>query len=288
MGLTINFYNLSTVGATALHAIQTANAKLAYICFKEMRDSDEEDYAFQIAVLAWLLGPPSGSKSYAYLHSPRSLFMDAVCSNTTAYELPPLHIEKPVESPPLAAATAAITAALKRKDVARANYLSRPYHDELSVLFQALNVPQGFVNLVDELLFAPLIDRVVLQAFAYKCMPAPPSIVDAPKATKGRCFTVSPAACALWGCALPPRPMNPAAIIDEPTAYWQAAIDTYKITKRQGLLHFPDDDSEEMFYGKYFLTDLPDEWSLAEQMKSHGLTAEPTKDNVWRTAFLLL
>jgi hypothetical protein len=62
----------------------------------------------------------------------------------------------------------------------------------------------------------------------------------------------------------------------------------YGITKQQGLLAFCDDDKEEEFYVKCFPNDLPDEWSLAEQMKSHGLAAESTKDNVWRTAFLLL
>jgi len=99
---------------------------------------------------------------------------------------------------------------------------------------------------------------------------------------------VDPIACALWGAQLPPRPMNPAAIIDEPTAYWQTAIDKYKITKQQGLLKFPDDDDEEAFYGLYFPNDLPDEWSLAEQMKSHGLAAAEQPENVWRTAFVLL
>ena len=287
MGLTRNFYNLSTVGATALHAIQTANSKLAHQCFQEMHESGEDDYAFQISILGWLLGPPSGSKSHAYLHMPRARFIDTVCSNTVAYELPSLTVEKPLESPPLAAATAAITAALKRKDVARASYLSRPYYGKLTALFQALNIPHAFVQLTDDLLFAPLIDRVVLQAYAYKLSPAPPSTADR-KPTKGRCFTILPAACALWGCTMPPRPMNPAAIVDEPTAYWQAAIDLYGITKQQGLLTFCDNDEEEEFYVKCFPNDLPDEWALAEQMKSHGLTAESPRDNVWRTAFLLL
>jgi hypothetical protein len=287
MGLTSNFYNHSTVGATALYAIQRANSKLAYQCFNELMCSGEDEYAYQIAILGWLLGPPSGSKSYAYLHSPRTTFMNAVCSNSVAYELPQLSTEKPVQNPALSDAKAAIQAALKRKDLIRAVYLSRPYYNDLGTLFAALNLSHEFVTLADELLFAPLVDRVVLQAYAYKLTPAPPSISD-PPATKGRCFAVDPTACALWGAQCPPRPMNPAAIIDEPTAYWQAAIDKYKITKQQGLLKFPDDDNEEAFYVLYFPNDLPDEWSLAEQMKSHGLVAAEPAENVWRTAFVLL
>ncbi len=287
MGLTSNFYNYSTVGATALHAIQRANSKLAYQCFNELKCSGEDEYAYQIAILGWLLGPPSGSKSYAYAHSSRTLFINTVCSNISPYELPPIQSEKPLNNPPLSAGITAINAALKRKDIARAAYLSRPYYNDIGTLFAALNLPQQFGKLADELLFAPLVDRLVLQAYAYKLTPAPPSTAD-PPATRGRCFAVDPVACALWGAQLPPRPMNPAAIIDEPTAFWQAAIEKYKITKQQGFLTFPDYDSEEMFYVQCFPNDLPDEWALAEQMKSHGLAAVESPENVWRTAFVLL
>ncbi len=287
MGLTTNFYNHSTVGATALYAIQTGNSILAHQCFNELVCSGEEEYAYQLAILAWLLGPPSGSKSYAYAHSPRELFINAVCSNSVCCVLPPLQTEKPDTPPALETAIKAISAAVKRNDITRAVYLSRPYHNQLGALFTALKLPGEFGKLADELLFAPLLDRLVLQAYAYKLTPAPPTLGDVPR-TKGRCFAVNPTACALWGAHLPPRPMNPAAVFDEPTVYWQAAITKYNITKQQGVLKFPDDDSEEAFYSTYFPNDLPDEWSLAEQMKSHGLQAEGQGENVWRTAFLLL
>jgi len=35
-------------------------------------------------------------------------------------------------------------------------------------------------------------------------------------------------------------------------------------------LQFPDDDCLEQFYSSYFPDDIPDEWSLADQHKSHG------------------
>lgn len=35
-------------------------------------------------------------------------------------------------------------------------------------------------------------------------------------------------------------------------------------------LQFPDDDRLEQFYSTYFPDDIPDEWSLADQYKSHG------------------
>jgi hypothetical protein len=35
-------------------------------------------------------------------------------------------------------------------------------------------------------------------------------------------------------------------------------------------LRFPDDDALESFYARFFPDDIPDEWSLADQYKSHG------------------
>ena len=35
-------------------------------------------------------------------------------------------------------------------------------------------------------------------------------------------------------------------------------------------LRFPDDDALETFYARFFPDDIPDEWSLADQQKSHG------------------
>jgi hypothetical protein len=285
---TRNLYSIPSVGATALHAIQHTNSKLAVQCLNELQTSGEDEYAFQIATLAWLFGPPSGPKSYAYIHSSRATFIHAVCSNCVAYTLPLLDKSIPDTKPEIAKAATAIQGACKRKDIMRAVYLARPYHNDLGQLFEALNVPPQFAHLVDDVLFAPLVDRVVLQAFAYKITPAPPSLNTIPK-SQGRCFQINPAACALWNVELPQRPMNPAMIYDKPSAYWQAAIDRYGITKQQGLLMFRNDDDEEEFYAKYFPHDLPDEWSLGEQQKSHGFAAaDAVSENPWRTAFLLL
>jgi hypothetical protein len=284
---TRNLYSIPSVGATALHAIQTANSKLAFQCINELHASGEDEYAFQIAVLAWLLGPPSGSKSYAFAHSSCTVFIQSVCSNSVAYELPPIEKTLPDSKPELSKAASAIQGALKRKDITRAVYLTRPYHAELASLFEMLKIPTEFVNLADDVLFAPLVDRAVLQAYAYNITPSPPSIDNA-LSTHGRCFKINPAACSVWSASLPPRPMHPTMIYDAPSVFWQSAIDHYGITKQQELLVFRNDDDEEAFYCKYFPNDLPDEWSLEEQQKSHGLIALEQTDNVWRTAFMLL
>lgn len=45
------------------------------------------------------------------------------------------------------------------------------------------------------------------------------------------------------------------------TPYWQQAFIGYDAM---------DDDAVEVFYKKHFPTDIPDEWSLERQMRSHG------------------
>jgi hypothetical protein len=40
--------------------------------------------------------------------------------------------------------------------------------------------------------------------------------------------------------------------------------------KEDDTVYFPDDDVYEAFMDKYFPDDIPDEWSVADQQKSHG------------------
>jgi hypothetical protein len=37
-----------------------------------------------------------------------------------------------------------------------------------------------------------------------------------------------------------------------------------------GACYFPNDDVLESFYDRFFPDDIPDEWSAADQCKSHG------------------
>ena len=65
---------------------------------------------------------------------------------------------------------------------------------------------------------------------------------------------------------------DPVVLLPESCAYWRAACATVGITEdaETGGVIFPDDDVLEAFVDKHFPDDIPDEWSRADQEKSHG------------------
>jgi hypothetical protein len=53
--------------------------------------------------------------------------------------------------------------------------------------------------------------------------------------------------------------------------YWNTEIGKYGgYRDASGKLNWKSDEDKEEFYERYFADDIPDEWPLAEQMKSHG------------------
>lgn len=65
---------------------------------------------------------------------------------------------------------------------------------------------------------------------------------------------------------------EPIAALPVATAWWRrvAAAAGLHGDETTGTHHFPDDDRLEAFYAAHFPDDLPDEWSAADQEKSHG------------------
>ena len=53
--------------------------------------------------------------------------------------------------------------------------------------------------------------------------------------------------------------------------YWSCILETYMTNSR-----WKSDDHKESFYDTYFQDDIPDEWSAADQQKSHGRGAATT------------
>lgn len=65
---------------------------------------------------------------------------------------------------------------------------------------------------------------------------------------------------------------EPVGLLSEGCKFWQEALAAMGITEDEGTnaVCFPDDDVLERFHAKYFPDDIPDEWSAADQQKSHG------------------
>ena len=52
--------------------------------------------------------------------------------------------------------------------------------------------------------------------------------------------------------------------------FWDEALIEYSNILDDGTIQWHSDDAMEQFYDKYFPDDIPDEWSLLDQQKSHG------------------
>lgn len=63
---------------------------------------------------------------------------------------------------------------------------------------------------------------------------------------------------------------EPVPLLNDGCRWWRAAINRAGIQYDEETVAFPDDDALELFYAEHFPDDIPDEWSAADQQKSHG------------------
>jgi len=63
---------------------------------------------------------------------------------------------------------------------------------------------------------------------------------------------------------------EPVGLLAEGCKFWQETLQTAGITAADETVSFPNDDALEKFYAEFFPDDIPDEWSAADQQKSHG------------------
>jgi hypothetical protein len=63
---------------------------------------------------------------------------------------------------------------------------------------------------------------------------------------------------------------DPAPLLLEGCCWWRSVLTKHGIHEEDGAIVFPSDEVMEAFYDQYFPDDIPDEWSKADQLKSHG------------------
>jgi hypothetical protein len=65
---------------------------------------------------------------------------------------------------------------------------------------------------------------------------------------------------------------DPVPSLFEGCAWWRSQLEKIGATQddETGAVVFPNDDVLESFYATHFSDDIPDEWSLEDQQKSHG------------------
>jgi hypothetical protein len=186
----------------------------------------------------------------------------------------------------------AVSRALGRGDGWRAAFLvngvlvNRGYIDSVTSLFEVLGVPAKFGELLQSIVFMPLCALVVEHALSACDVAAAQSKSvafgdEAKGALRGaRTLKIDGEALATWGVM--PAPLSrirgfPLLVAEETAcAYWRDAMK--KLGGRCGTdnIIFPDDDACEAFFSTEFPNDIPDEWSLVDQQKSHGIVLPST------------
>lgn len=63
---------------------------------------------------------------------------------------------------------------------------------------------------------------------------------------------------------------EPIPLLLESCSWWRRIATESGIVEEDGIISFPSDDALENMHDRYFPDDLPDEWSAADQQKSHG------------------
>ena len=313
---TRNLYELDTVLATLLYAIEVGDKTLAIQTTKELVISDESDLATQALTLAWWLSEPTHIRITSNM-TPKELLYGLLMSSHT---LPPIyspsdvmppcagtHIMPPPRSwkklptgwtPHMAGRLwSTLQYDIKQKFPEHMTELVRPLltKDKTSVisLLSALNVPQFYIDNVSTIAY-PLNERVL-----YHCLASQIQIIPTTQNTSqwnniwnesnGRCFTIEPDALACWGVKSP----NIERLIGAPTLvannasnFWKTQVLNHTLTLQpNNTFNFPNDDLHESFY-TLFPIDIPDEWSLAERKKSHGITIPTYNPNPWITFFI--
>ena len=153
-------------------------------------------------------------------------------------------------------------------------------------------------KLLESTVFIPLAVRILNHMYAASTVAETPTLPlqqqQRPSSTlvrSGRTFTIPPQALAAWHIS--PKPASrlmgePLCVADaDASIYWQSVCAKHGIRACDGRLVFPNDSVLDSFYATYFGNeDIPDEWSVAERAKSHGLVVVPSAcKNAWVPAF---
>jgi hypothetical protein len=276
---TRNLYERTTVEATFLYAIQTGSTHVAEDALLELEDSGIDTAS--LLTKAWLLAPPqtrflekeerrSAVLSLPPHTRPPSLLPFPPPTNDLRAECPwtPRSVKK--------AATVwhAIRDALEHGRVARAVRLALSVSDDdLESLLVSFRLSTKWRSLLSSSSDIPR-DRVLFHAFANKTAD-PPRRSTPTRRTNGRSFSIDPRALAQEGLSSPPTSLLLGLPLwvteDDASPWWKAALRKYGIVVSDGFLEGGTAEATEAFYTECFPNDIPDEWSIRERAKSHGL-----------------
>ena len=274
---TRNLYERTSVEATFLYAIQIGSTEVAENALIELESSGID--TAPLLTKAWLRAPP------------QTRFLNQEERRSAVFSLAP-HIRPPPLLPfppptnelradcpwsPRSVKKAptvwhAIRDALGHGRVARAVRLALSVPEEdLESLLESFTLNTEWLSL---LLPDMPRDRVLFHAFANKTAD-PPWRSTPTRIVTGRSFSIDPRALAQEGVSSSPTSLLIGLPLwvteDDASPWWKAALRTYGIVARCGSLEGATAEATEAFYTECFPNDIPDEWSIRERAKSHGL-----------------
>ncbi len=313
---TRNLYELDTVVATLLYAIEVGNKTLAIQTTKELVISEESELAKHALTLAWWLSEPSHIHLTSSMTPKELLYSLLTSSLSLPTPFPPADIQPPKDgthimpppriwkklptgwTPHMAGRLwSVLQYDIKKKFPEHMMELVRPLltKDKASVssLLSALKVPTFYIDSLSTTTY-PLNERVL-----YHCFATLTQSIQSNRDTvqwdslwnqsSGRCFTIEPDALARWGVKSPNMERligAPILVASNASNFWKTQVLNHNLRLQpDNTFKFPNDDLHEAFY-TLFPIDIPDEWSIAERKKSHGITISHTDTNPWLAFFI--
>ena len=275
---TRNLYERASVEATCLYSIQIGSTEVAENALIELESSGID--TAPLLTKAWLRAPPqtrflnqeerrSAVLSLAPHIRPPSLLPFPPPTNDLRTDCP--WTPRAVKRAPTV--WHAIRDALEHGRVARAVRLALSVpEDDLDSLLESFTLNTEWLLLL--LLVDMPKDRILFHAFANKTAD-PPQRSNQERTAAGRSFSIDPRALAQEGVSSPPTSLLlglPLWVTEgDASPWWKAALQTYGIVARDGSLEGTTAEATEAFYTECFPNDIPDEWSIRERAKSHGL-----------------
>ena len=324
---TKNLYTLDTVAAMMCYAMTSCNIVAAVHAAREIASSGENELLWKLLALRWFLLDPCADRDKSiydvYLTGDCAALLSKLllCPSTAIPDLPVERVLLPpkygVRCPPVhwnkwpkewtaeqaGSLWYAVNDALKHRNWLRAYELTAPLLktdvQSIVALLCATGIAQQFADLLETTVFVPVLHRILMHAFAVLIVDPRSTILKTKVTAKklvltpanSRPFAISPDALAIWNVRS--KPMSqligaPLYVADEPTAFWSELITKYGAVKGDEEFIFSSDNNMEAFYTEGFPNDVPDEWSIAERAKSHGIVIPDIKaKNPWTTAFIL-
>jgi hypothetical protein len=318
---TRHLYEMEDVAAHLLYAIAHGDGAQAAHAARELHASEEDELLYRLLTLAWMLAPAGAYEraiADGFEARDTDAMLRALAACATPYELPPTKRAPRADPPPAdydapppppawnrhptgwtpAAAGAlwhAIDESLRKHNPARAFRLTAQLivgnTVSLAQLLTSVGIHAAYGELLLQTVYEPLCERILYHAiYATTAPPVAPPVAPPAGGKSGRVFKISADALAAWSVRSKPltRLMGAPLLVaaDDACAYWRRLCRNVRVVDDN--LVFADDDACETFYNTYFPDDIPDEWSVHEREKSHGLLLPSSlTKNPWVAAFLL-